>query len=745
MTETEELSVLTSKNSLKGKFINGNRRWHWWDFLSVVVIGCVFIEIVFFSTSYELLRKEKSLVTIVKRQYPVVKYTHLDTTIQSSLKNETRVYHITKEFGPAAVSNMGRYVTGLVAAQQASGSAQTAVVMPLYSFMRKLADKVELEMTIEVHGKRTGQNVAMEFRVFRMHHVFNPPVQAPNRYEWQMINNINTSVLLTPQREPAPTDFVPVYMISPGNKRPFTQSFKSPSPSDLYAPNPHISQEWQDQYFAKAAAAFIAHKATATDEESIFAPIRVVPRVDIVHVHGVSSAYIAKYLIDKKESDDLGPRPPAIVYTMHDTEELKYANGARSIYHFSEQPIADRERLHNYIYGGRMFMSKFAVDRADAITFTSRAQAAEFIQIEKEIYLRELVMDGILRKSEQSLFYGIDGAIDYYSMDYPFFSDKLLNRSMLYPQTALNNIQAQPFLYNPQNPFSLSVPDIPTYWSLPSSTQDFVQTAKNKARLFLVKRRILIEDDLKRPIVLFHGPLAQGVGLESFSRAAELLVEHNMRFIILGTRKGYPFEKLDALQKKYPDHVHVISLAKDERRWGVYCRAAADFVYVPHTTQSSTMQAMEGLLYGSAVIVRRANKEGTQKALIDRPAGERGNISVVYRNPKHPSEKGAALTSFEYYNAYFYDDQEKSLSRAIADAARDYELFLRRDKTLREEFILRMIRSALNLGWDKGHYKGAVHEYNRVYELVLRNRSFPLLKIHEVEEEIGLVSRLENL
>ncbi|CAO3662400.1 unnamed protein product [Rhizopus stolonifer] len=740
MIETEELSAPVSNFSFNTKSIKGNKKWHWWNFLSVLIILLVLFETVILFTSYSWMHGERPLVTIVKRQYPITKYTHLDTNLQNNLEKETRIYHVTKEFGPAVLSDMGRYVTGLAAAQQASGSTKVAIVMPLYSFMRKLATKTELEMMIEVRGKRPGQNLAMEFRVFRMDHAFNPPVQAPSKYEWQMINNINTSVLITPQRAPAPTDVVPVYMISPGNKRPFTQSFKSRTPNDLYNENPYISQEWQDQYFAKAAAAFLAHKATATDEESIFAPIRIVPRVDVVHIHGVSNAYVAKYLLDKKETDDLGPRPPAIIYTMHNTDELKYSNTFRSMRKFLDHPMADREKLHKYIYSGRMFMSKFAVDHADAVTFADRTLAADFMQGNKEIYLQELVMDSLLRKSQHSRFYGIDPAVDYYSSDYPFISDKLLNQSMVYPKTALESIRAQPFLHSTE-PFALTLPDVPTYWTLP--TKNFVHNAKDKAKRFLIKRKILTKADLKRPIVLFHGKFMLDAGLESFERAAELFVEHNMRFIILGTRKGYPFERLEAIQKKYPDHVHLISLAKEERRFGVFCRAAADFVYVPNSSNVfSALQTVEGLVYGSAVIAPHKGK--MQGALIDRPV-ERGKVNILYPNPDKPSEKGATLTSFEYYNAYLYNNQEESLATAVSDAAQDYELFISKSKALREEFILRMIRGALSLAWDKGHYQGPVHEYNQVYELALQHRFFPQMKIHEVQQENELVSRLKHV
>ncbi len=68
----------------------------------------------------------------MKRQYPSIKYTHLDADALTNIDKGTRVYHVTKEFGPAVTSDLGRYVTGFAAAQQASGLTNVAIVMPMY-------------------------------------------------------------------------------------------------------------------------------------------------------------------------------------------------------------------------------------------------------------------------------------------------------------------------------------------------------------------------------------------------------------------------------------------------------------------------------------------------------------------------------------------------------------------------------------------------------------------------------------
>lgn len=697
--------------------------------------------------TYKLLSQpEVSPIRFVKRQYPIKKYTHLDTNIKSQIEKGTQVYHVTKEFGPAVTSQLGRTVTALAAAQQASNLTEVAVVMPFYTFMRRFITDKEIDMVIDIRGKRPGQIMTVEFRVWKMMHAFNPPVQAPSVYEWQMINGVNTSVLITPQIPPAPTDVVPVYMIGHANRRPFNQAFKCRTVNDIHTEN-DLPMEWRDQYFAKAAAAFLAHKATASDEESIFAPIRIVPRVDIVHIHGASNAYVAKFLQDKKEADDLGPRPPAIVYTMHDDgDEIQYNNSFRNVRKFLEHSN-ERESLRKYVHGGKMFMSKFAIDRSEAVTFASRPMAADIIEGRRDFHMKELIMDSLLRKVENNRFFGISNGIDYYSSEHPFITDKLVSRKMGFPQYALQLISDQPSIHStdPLHALALDIPEEPTYWTLSEHPNDFTFVYKDRARRYLVKRSLFTEADMKRPIVLFRGNLERNKGLEIFEQAAEYFYKHDMRFIIMGNKRDYPMERLQALVAKYPNHISLVTTGKEERRVGIFCRAAADFVFAPNPYDSLGLETVEGMIFGSAVITTGAGS--LHESIIDRPlylAGSR-QVSVALLDPDVVTEKGAVVTSYEYFNGYVYDhDSSTSLESAIADAAKDFKR-LRKNKALREEFNLRMIRSALNLGWDRGHFQGPVHEYNQVYELALEDRFIPEMRRHEVEQEHELVSRLQDV
>ncbi|KAI8076711.1 starch synthase catalytic domain-containing protein [Gilbertella persicaria] len=722
-----------------------DKKWRWWNFLSIFITLLIIGEIAVLSTSYNTLNQESTSIRFVKRQYPFKTYTHLDTSMSTQIEKGTRVYHVTKEFGPAAISELGKTVTALAAAQQASNLTEVAIVMPFYSFMKRTVRGREIDMVMDIRGKKPGQIMTVEFRVWKTLYAFNPPVQAPSVYEWKMINNVNTSVLLTPQRPPAPTDAVPVYMISHANRKPFNQAFECRTPNDINVEN-ELPNEWRDQYFAKAAAAFLAHKATASDEESIFAPIRIVPRVDIVHIHGASNAYVAKLLQDKKDADDLGPRPPAIVYSVYNhQDEIQYTNSFRNVRKFLDH-INDREQVRKYVYGGKMYMSKLAIERADAVTFTSRSTAADIVEGRHDFHMKELVMDDLLKKVEGSRLYGINSAVDYHNTEHPFITDKLMSRNMGFPQYGLQMIKDQELIHStkPLYPLALQVPDTPTYWTLSEDPNDFIFMYKDRAKRYLIRRSLFTEEDLKRPVVLFRNHLENNTGIEAVEEAAKFFAINNMRLVIMGNKHTYPIERLEELVQLYPNHVSLIYTPKQQRQLGIFCRAAADFVFSPNPNDHEGLDTAEGMVFGSAVIT--AGGGNLREALIDRPLNQAGSrrVSIALLDPEVLTEKGAVVTSYEYYNSYKYTHQDLvSLRSAIQDAAKDYEKFYK-NKAYHEEFILRMIRSALNLGWDRGHFKGPVHEYNQVYELALEDRLIPEMRRHEVEQEHELVSRLQD-
>ncbi|KAI8341145.1 hypothetical protein BC941DRAFT_391157 [Chlamydoabsidia padenii] len=745
--QTQRLPLNTLSSSSLPLFSKYDKKWRWWHYLSIVILLVCLLESFALSLGYRLLHEQSSPIRIAVRQYPSLPYQHFNTSAlsstQSILQKGTTVYHVTKEFGPATMGGMGSVVTSLAAAQQRSGTTEVAVVMPYYSFLKNKydIDKV-VDLVIDLRDKQ-GNLVPIEFRVWKMMHVFNPPTPQPdNTTTFVMIDGINTTITKPTEPIVIPhTERVPVYLIGPGNRTPFSQAFRCRSPLQIYSSPAGLPQEWRDQYFAKAASQFLMHQATAIDEESLFAPLlRSAPHVDVIHLHGATNAYVAKFLDDKRKNNDLGPTPPSIVYTMHDyLDELQYTNTVGNVKKFLDAPEFTGKDV-NHVYGDRMFMSSLGIDRADVVTFVSRTMATAMVEGTLDFYLKELVMDYLLLKAQQRRFFGISNGLDFSTID-PFSTEKLLTRRLNYPDYARQ-------LLDQSAVATTKDVSVKRVWNLSAASGDFVATAKDKAKRFLVRRKLISEADAKRPLVLYVGRFQYNKGLEWFEQATRHFVENNMTFIILGQENNYPLSKLQTLQAKYSDNVYILSTPKQHRQWSIFCRAAADFVFVPSQTESFGLVAAEGLMFGASIISTGVG--GLGEFLKDRPEAsmvqqDNGAWMPAYppvrdiRLVRDKKTKIPTVTSGEYYNAYLFNDKD-GLTTAIRDAAMDYNRLLA-SKALREEYILRMITSAMALSWDR-QGTGPVHEYQHVYALALHQRKLPDLSRHEIDEEQALLRRL---
>ncbi|KAF7728180.1 hypothetical protein EC973_006574 [Apophysomyces ossiformis] len=690
----------------KPLFSKNDRKWRWWHFLSFTILVLGLLQIMALITGLSWLH-ERSTIRIALRQYPSMIYQHLDTTVPVSLEKETTIYHVTKEFGPAIFGGMGVTITALAAAQQRTDLTRVSIVMPHYSFLRNKypMDRV-VDLVINVRDKR-GRLMPLEFRVSKMMYAFNDT------------ENLATANRTTESsRRYDMTEAVPVYLIGPGNRSPLNQAFRARNAMGIYSSPKGLPYEWRDQYFVKAATAFLAHQATATDEESLFAPLHLAPPgVDIVHLHGATNAYIAKLLQDRRDADALGPKPPAIVYTMHDhMDEPQYTNSLGNVQKFLDTEMAGGS---HYVLGHRMFMSSVAIDHADAVTLAGRTMASDIVEGRSDFYLKEVVMGSILRKASQRRFFGISNGIDLTSMS-PFTDIRLSNRKIAFPDHAYNILSQQ---------------TLPAAWGLTTNTTDYISTAKDRAKKYLMRRNLLSEADLKRPLVLYVGPFDHSKGLDRFEEASALFEKYNMKFIILGQPGSYPLQSLQQLQSKYPDNVLLLFTPQHQRQYTIFCRAAADFVFVPSKEENFGLAAAEGLLFGSAVISTGVG--GLSEFLVDRPFLPEYSSQNETVNPqmhtigirRDKQTRAPTVTSQEKYNAYLFTNQ---LEEAVRDASIDFQWY-GRIKALREEYHLRMIRTALDLAWDRE--SGPVHDYMRVYQVAQQYRPIPHLTRHDVEEE----------
>ncbi|KAI7855651.1 hypothetical protein BDC45DRAFT_438590 [Circinella umbellata] len=728
-----------------------DRKWRWWHYLMLLIFVFGSLQFVALITGYKILRGQPAAVRIALKQYPAIPYKHLDTSIPVNTQHGATVYHVTKEFGPAMMSSIGVTVTALAAAQQKTGDKDVRIVMPYYSFLKNKYNIEKLtDMVIDVRDKKKRQ-IPIEFRVWKMDYVFDPPPPPSNVTVWQVVDGVNTSVSVAPPPEPVKpiprSERVQVYLIGPGNRRPFSQVFRARKALQIYSNNPPgLPREWQDQFFNKAATAFLTHQATAKDEEPLFAPIRLAPHVDIVHLHGASTAYIAKALYDKRQMDQLGPKPPSVIYTIHDyKEELQYTNSLANVHKFTdEQSISNDSALQPHTRGQRVFMSSLGMDHANVVTIVGRTMASDLVEGRLEVYLKEVGMESVLNKAQERRFFGISNGVDFNQLN-PFKDQRLVSRKIGFPEYSLDKIRRQPSLASKASDDlkALDVPQVRTVWPLSGAMNDYVTTSKDRAKRFLVRRNLLNEEDLKRPLVLYIGQFQHEKGLGLFADAAEQFVKYGMKFVVIGQPGDYPLEQVEALQEKYPNDVIIMSTAAEQRRWSIFCRSAADFVFVPSLTENFGLMAVEGLWFGSSVISTGAG--GLGEYLIDRPAEATWSEAEPVRDIhiiRDQETRVPTVTSSEYYNSYLFGANNlTTLERAIRDAAYDYGR-INASKSLREEFALRMIRSAYSLGWHRGQQDGPVHDYGRVYAIALAERQYNSLSRHEIYEEEALLRRL---
>ncbi|CAO3594888.1 unnamed protein product [Absidia cylindrospora] len=627
--------------------------------------------------------------------------------------------------------------------------------------------------------------VPLEFRVTKWNYVITSPPPAVNQTTWYIDDHGNNRTLPAgTQRPPLKHEQLTVYLIGPGNRTPFSMAFRARNPVGIYSSPKGLPQEWKDQYFLKAAATFLSFQASAAShDQSLFAPPSdfVSPSgVDVVHIHGATNAYLAHYLQDSTLWNTALPKP-SLVYTMHDyLDELQYTNTVTNVHKFDPRPPGDLDISddgctggfssgigassidHNNnndndndnnnrnnaesipiaptIHGNRMFMSSLAIDLANVVTFVSQTMAIDMVEGRMDFYLKELVMENILRKAQRGLFFGVSNGVDYRHA-HPFESKRLAKAKLAFPTFAWQQLIQQ------QQPSEEQTPgEKQQRFTLSSNVAtDYVSAQKDRAKRWLIRKKFLRDTDKHRQIVLFVGRFQYNKGLASFDRAIQAFIKHDMILVIIGQPNNYPLDRVKQWQLDYPGFVYVLTTAQEQKSWLMYVRAAADLVFVPSVTESFGLVAAEGMVFGAPVLSTGVG--GLKEFLVDRPNVSMDDPAAQHIN-QHP------------YNAYLYqldqhekdgggdsnldttDDDIHSLEKAVEDAARDYS-YLGKRRSARELFVLHMIDSAMSLGWRRrtgptrtsaseqqqeifgGNdrlFDGPVYDYLRVYDLAIQDQ-----------------------
>ncbi|KAG0096286.1 hypothetical protein BGZ93_004752 [Podila epicladia] len=715
VTGTGSLGNFSSKRSRFGLYSgpNGIRRWRWWNYTAAALMAFTLVQALILLIGSVALYSLPDQIQIDSRDFRKVTYQGLALDTPSTLKKPIQVYHITKEFGPASMGGLGMVVTALASAQQRARTQKVNIVMPYYSMLNDipgLTIRKSVSLTFNIKDKhQKTQNIL--FQVYQLKYAVQTK---PSDTE----TNTRTIFPIT------------VWLIGPGEVYPFNLAFKSKNLQEIYSSPKGLPQEWKDLYFAKAAATFIQHQ-NDNEDVSLFATAatRV---IDVIHAHGATNALVLHYLQQSIGRGSMGEEPPALIYTLHDyLDELEYSNEIVNVQKFMDKNISSddeeedmfqqMEGIAPYCHGHRMYTSALGIDLADAVTFVSKTMAKDIVEGRLDFYLKELVLGSILNQAEKNMFIGITNGVDFGNLN-PWTMPDLRKHNLAFPsqeaEEATNSSESED--EEERAPVGMGSPN------------QSIRAAKEAAKEFLYKNGKLTEEDLTKPLVLFIGRFQYNKGLAYFDRASKAIQDRGGKFMIMGQPNNFPVKSVTNLERFYPKTVKVIADEKTQNEWGIYWRIAADFLLVPSRTESFGLVAAEGLLFGATII--SSGVGGLSEFLIDRPnpqdSKQRVALAEAVREQSllpssstpgsSPEQPMSETQRQERFNSYLFDvyapNAEEQLATSIEEAIRHWR-DLRRQSDKDEEFLNRLVNSALSMGWDRPG--GPVDQYHALYEIAL--------------------------
>ncbi|CAI2165219.1 7177_t:CDS:2 [Funneliformis geosporum] len=635
-----------------------NRRMKLLTFITLVIVSTVFIKgILIISSVVSSWTDDVSSLNIGKQNYSPVKYLGINPNISTRLPEGVSIYHITKEFGAATLGELGQIVTGLSQAQSTNSSLSVNVVMPYYSYLSKLYKPHKYaQLAIKIRDK-SGKWGNVRFLVYRT--------------LWSTAgNNILTS------NSETSSDILSVFMIGPAsNMIPLNTAFKASSITKINKTNSKLLPEWKDLYFCKAAAELIAYRNTMIDT-SLFAKYET-RGVDVVHVHGSTNAFIIEFLNHINNGKKFGKKSPAIIYTIHDYfEEQIYSNDLANIQKFIDFDVFQPQYFHN----NRMFMSGYAIDNAQMVTFVSKDLAKDMVEGSMDFHLKEFIIPNILNKAKLGQWVGITSGIDFNSYN-PFNNTMLIESNANFP----NNI----YDFDPVLLYAETIEE---------SSQELITVSKQSAKAYLIREGLLSRDDLNRPLVLYVGEFEYNKGLQFFKAAAELLVEVDAKFIIMGKNSNYPLEKLNKLSANAPNHVIIIDNLEFQKEWGILYRVASDILFMPSLMENFGLVAAEGLLFGAPVV---SSSVGGLKEFLVNKTKDDDKIKIDYNS-----------YLFELLDNQIIGLSLDNMKLALLEAINDWKR-MSKDIRIREIFLRKLIKDAFKLSWNR--FEGPVEQYLKVY------------------------------
>ncbi|ORY73213.1 hypothetical protein BCR35DRAFT_307224 [Leucosporidium creatinivorum] len=596
---------------------------------------------------------------------------------------DTHIFHVAKEFGPATMGGLGVMLTALAIAQTESPHQHISVILPHYSFLRSepIGEHIHPFTRLQIpitSGKGKVKQVGCQVSVV----------------SWEyssMIDFLNPDLEVDDERDKRS---IAIYLIGPGDSSPFHVAFRAKDAGDVYSAYKPLKQEWKDLWFAKASSELVLHLNEGYHGSH--------KPVDVVHLHGATNAMVAYFLRQSAAASAI-KNPPAIVYTLHDSlDEVEYSNLVSNAADLVMPSIARRAQRGSFI------------GVTNGLDFTEQAK--------NPFVSSMLVTKGLAFPRVGADLLDIETFWEFHE-DAPEGHEHMKEWDAT-DDTGLSDLERYELDEGAEEAVGIS----------------FTHT-KQRAKEHLVEilPSHFSPDDLYRPLLLFIGRFQYNKGCEFFEPIVELLASHDRpggdpslsgRLVVLGARNNYPIKSLRALQKRYPDHFTLIDdTTALQEAYGPLIRMAADFALVPSFSEAFGLVAAEGLLFGQEVISTGVG--GLVEFLRPQAPGkekeEQGNARLFQLFDgvgvgEGSGTPGGDLSLRADQARPGKDALQPAIRRCVKTVGEAIHAWRERKSWQwmeREKFVRRLVQDALNLKWDREH--GPIEEMARVYEKAIFN------------------------
>ncbi|KAL1924215.1 uncharacterized protein VTP21DRAFT_7250 [Calcarisporiella thermophila] len=618
-----------------------------------------------------------------RQTYPQPETTWHSYTPDEALKLPDRmrgknVYHITKEFGPASLTDIGDAVTSLAAAQLDQG-LRVSVVMPNYSFLSGIFGKCKgncFDLSVTV-PRRVSRRVQTEFKVMYIPYKVNP----------------------------ASNKTVDLYLISWGDTFPYKRAFRVQSPENIYTAPDGITNEWSDLYFAKAAASFLIYKHMI-DDEPLF-NLRPRRLIDLVHVHGPFGANIGRYLRDSRNGGwGRVATVPAMVHTLHDPyhESLQHCKQLSALL-FSDGTLLEEEaRLHNFTQDAQVYLTAIALQEADLTILPSSSYLAG---IERGVFdwpVNELVAAQMMSAAANTRLRSVTHGFSLREGVDPFGARVLRELSLAFPPSALPEEYAARLPPPPpltpvegegsevpvtETPFQVVQPEVSRFHTL--------LEAKTSAKRYLIDEGILSKNDLSRPIFLFEArpeTMEMDMITDVLRATVRSINELDARLVVATSDPAVAASPVlkNLVSRGNANHV---TLVRDPVL--PLLRAAADYAFFPLPLEGSLISHVaENLLYGATAVSAYYP--------------EMGRHEFLTAIPRYPS--GVASANAHLFDISAASSEHNSLHSALSAAVEEWRTYSK-TPDLNERRLVSVATSVLDMTWGVKH--GAAANYLKLY------------------------------